>query len=39
VRCPPLTEYLPALVRYVLEVTRSGLTGELEDVSDPLDER
>jgi hypothetical protein len=27
------------LVRYVLEVTRSGLTRELEDVSDPLDER
>jgi dephospho-CoA kinase len=39
VRCPPLSEYLPVLVRYVLEVTRSGLTRELEDVSDPLDER
>jgi hypothetical protein len=38
-RCPPLADYLPVLVRYVLEVTRSGLTGELEDVSDPLDER
>jgi thioester reductase-like protein len=37
VRCPPLAEYLPVLVRYVLDVTRSGLTPELEDVSDPLD--
>jgi nucleoside-diphosphate-sugar epimerase len=38
VRCPALAEYLPVLVRYVLDVTRSGLTAELEDVSDPLDE-
>jgi dephospho-CoA kinase len=37
VRCPPLAEYLPVLVRYVLDVTRSGLTPDLEDVSDPLD--
>lgn len=39
VRCPTLAEYLPVLVRYVLDVTRSGLTADLEDVHDPLDER
>jgi hypothetical protein len=39
VRCPALADYLPVLVRYVLDVTRSGLTPELDDVSDPLDER
>ncbi|HET7500560.1 MAG TPA: dephospho-CoA kinase [Kofleriaceae bacterium] len=38
VRCPPLAEYLPVLVRYVLDVTRGALPDELEDVSDPLDE-
>jgi dephospho-CoA kinase len=38
VRCPALPDYLPVLVRYVLDVTRSGLTADLEDVSDPLDE-
>jgi dephospho-CoA kinase len=39
VRCPALAEYLPVLVRYVLEVTRGGLVPEPdpEDVSDPLD--
>jgi nucleoside-diphosphate-sugar epimerase len=38
VRCPPLAEYLPVLVRYVLDVTRGALPDEVEDVSDPLDE-
>ena len=44
VRCPPLADYLPVLVRYVLE-TQSERTGrssalvEPDEVSDPLDER
>jgi dephospho-CoA kinase len=37
VRCPPLADYLPVLVRYVLDVTRGALPDEIEDVSDPLD--
>jgi dephospho-CoA kinase len=42
-RCPPLMDYLPVLVRYVLE-TQSERTGrssapiETDEVSDPLDE-
>ncbi|HSR97422.1 MAG TPA: dephospho-CoA kinase [Kofleriaceae bacterium] len=41
VRCPALAEYLPVLVRYVLDVTRGGLAREPEpdDVSDPLDKQ
>ncbi|MBC7977317.1 MAG: hypothetical protein H7138_20260, partial [Myxococcales bacterium] len=43
VRCPPLAEYLPVLVRYVLDVTRGTTTPtvpvtEDADVHDPLDE-
>ena len=37
-RCPPLADYLPVLVRYVLDVTRGTLPDEVDDVSDPLDE-
>jgi len=37
-RCPPLADYLPVLVRYVLDVTRGTLPAEVDDVSDPLDE-
>ena len=41
VRCPPLTDYLPVLVRYVLDATRGAgdVLADLaeEDVSDPLD--
>jgi dephospho-CoA kinase len=37
VRCPPLAEYLPTLVRYVLDVTRDVPPPPLDDVSDPLD--
>jgi dephospho-CoA kinase len=41
VRCPPLADYLPVLVRYVLDVTRGGgdVLADLveDDVSDPLD--
>jgi hypothetical protein len=39
VRCPPLAEYLPVLVRYVLDVTRPELRDDVDDVSDPLDKR
>jgi hypothetical protein len=41
VRCPPLAEYLPALVRYVLDITREPGrrdSDSSEDISDPLDE-
>jgi len=37
-RCPSLADYLPVLVRYVLDVTRGALPAEIDDVSDPLDE-
>jgi hypothetical protein len=37
VRCPALADYLPMLVRYVLDLTRSALPDPVEDVSDPLD--
>ncbi|HEY0477392.1 MAG TPA: dephospho-CoA kinase [Kofleriaceae bacterium] len=37
VRCPPLAEYLPALVRYVLDVTRVVVPEAVDDISDPLD--
>jgi hypothetical protein len=38
VRCPPLPDYLPVLVRYVREVARGDLPAlaELDD-SDPLE--
>ncbi len=42
VRCPPLADYLPVLVRYVLDVTRGTTTPTVPtpdeaDVNDPLD--
>jgi len=39
VRCPALADYLPHLVRYVLDVSRNSLDDapELDDVADPLD--
>jgi len=41
-RCPPLVEYLPALVRYVLDASRRAAPPpplpDDSDVSDPLDE-
>ena len=38
IRCPSLAEYLPVLVRYVLDVTRAAPpVRETEDVADPLD--
>jgi thioester reductase-like protein len=38
VRCPALAEYLPALVRFVLDVTREALPEPTDEVSDPLDQ-
>jgi dephospho-CoA kinase len=37
VRCPALTDYLPALVDHVLEVVRGRALDELDEISDPLD--
>ncbi|HUJ61783.1 MAG TPA: dephospho-CoA kinase, partial [Kofleriaceae bacterium] len=37
VRCPSLPDYLPQLVRYVLEVSRVAPPELDEDVADPLD--
>jgi hypothetical protein len=36
-RCPPLADYLPVLVKHVLEVTRSAAPLELDETVDPLD--
>jgi len=37
-RCPSLAEYLPVLVRFVLDVTRTAPpVRDAEDVADPLD--
>ena len=38
VRCPPIADYLPVLVRYVVDLTRAAPPKPPEDVSDPLDE-
>jgi dephospho-CoA kinase len=38
VRCPSLADYLPALVRYVLDVTREPPREPTDDASDPLDQ-
>lgn len=38
IRCPSLTDYLPVLVRHVLDVARAPVpTGEGDEISDPLD--
>ncbi|HMG22121.1 MAG TPA: dephospho-CoA kinase [Kofleriaceae bacterium] len=37
-RCPPLADYLPALVRYVLDVTREPPREPTDEASDPLDQ-
>jgi dephospho-CoA kinase len=36
-RCPPLSEYLPQLVRYVVDVRRPEVP-ETDEVADPLDQ-
>jgi dephospho-CoA kinase len=38
-RCPPLADYLPVLVRYVLDLTRAELPAERDEITDPLDDR
>jgi hypothetical protein len=36
--CPSLSDYLPQLVRYVLDVSRTTIDEpELDEVADPLD--
>ncbi len=37
VRCPALSDYLPALVRYVLDVARPPTRSSSEDITDPLE--
>ncbi|MEJ7603344.1 MAG: dephospho-CoA kinase [Kofleriaceae bacterium] len=37
IRCPALVDYLPALVKHVLDVTRSAPSVERDDIADPLD--
>jgi dephospho-CoA kinase len=37
-RCPALADYLPALVRFVLDVTRDVPREPSDEVSDPLDQ-
>ncbi len=36
IHCPPLADYLPVLVRHVLDVSRVSTPDELDDVIDPL---
>ncbi len=36
VRCPPLADYLPVLVRYVVDVTRPPVRPSSDDINDPL---
>ena len=37
VRCPALLDYLPTLVRYVLDVARPPVRPSSEDITDPLE--
>jgi dephospho-CoA kinase len=37
VRCPPLSDYLPVLVRHVLDVARAPEVEEIDEIADPLD--
>jgi len=37
IQCPALADYLPVLVRYVVDVTRPPVRPSSEDISDPLD--
>jgi dephospho-CoA kinase len=37
VRCPSLSDYLPVLVRHVLDVARAPEVEEIEEIADPLD--
>jgi len=37
VHCPPLSDYLPVLVRHVLDVARAPEPDALDEIADPLD--
>lgn len=37
VTCPPLADYLPVLVQYVIDITKSPIRPSSEDIADPLD--
>nr|MBA3500871.1 dephospho-CoA kinase [Deltaproteobacteria bacterium] len=37
VQCPALADYLPVLVQYVLDITKSPIRPSSEDIADPLD--
>jgi dephospho-CoA kinase len=37
VRCPSLSDYLPVLVRHVLDISRVPEVPELDEIADPLD--
>lgn len=37
VQCPALADYLPVLVQYVLDVTKSPIRPSSDDIADPLD--
>jgi len=36
-RCPPLSDYLPALVQHVLDVSRAPSRPSADEIADPLD--
>jgi dephospho-CoA kinase len=38
VQCPALADYLPVLVRYVLDVTKPPVRPSSDDITDPLDQ-
>jgi hypothetical protein len=37
VRCPSLSDYLPVLVRHVLDVARAPEPDVVDEIADPLD--
>jgi len=37
VQCPPLADYLPTLVQYVLDITKAPIRPSTDDIADPLD--
>ena len=37
VQCPPLADYLPTLVQYVLDITKAPIRPSSDDIADPLD--
>jgi hypothetical protein len=37
VQCPALADYLPVLVQYVLDITKTPIRPSSDDIADPLD--